>query len=496
MSNRKKSIKNVIYSALGQVITIGCGLILPRLFVVGYGSEVNGLLNSLSQFLVYLGLFEAGVGTATMQALYNPVAKEDWGSINKILAATNEYYKKTGKWYLIVLTIASIVYPIIVESSIGFWTIAGAVFFSGIGNVILFYVQGKYRILLQVEGKGYIYTNLTTFVSVLVSLAKVGLIYIGADILSILIVSAALQCIHTVYILWYIKKKYKKLCLEVEPDYQAIEQKNFALVHQISSLVFQNTDVLLLTVFVDLKIVSVYSLFKMVTSHIDSVLAIIINSISFALGQLFQIDKKAFVKKIDWFEACYSTICFAVYSVVLYLYLPFMKIYTKGVSDINYIDKWLAVLFVVISLLTHCRVFMLQTINYAGHYRETMKRSVAETLINLVSSFIGVWLWGIYGVLLGTVAALLYRTNDIIVYANVKLLKRSPKKTYLQYFSAIVLFVVVGVILNIVLRPSQEIDSIVIFCVEGIKGLLISMLVYSIIPIVILCKEKYADLKH
>ena len=63
MNYKQKGIKNILFSLMSQLVTIGFGLILPRLFVVSYGSEVNGLLNSLSNFLICLNLFEAGTLT-------------------------------------------------------------------------------------------------------------------------------------------------------------------------------------------------------------------------------------------------------------------------------------------------------------------------------------------------------------------------------------------------------------------------------------------------
>lgn len=76
---------------------------------------------------------------------------------------------------------------------------------------------------------------------------------------------------------------------------------------------------------------------------------------------------------------------------------------------------------------------MLNTISYAGHFRQTLVPTIIETIINLLVSIVGVILWGIYGVLWGTIAALLYRTIDIIVYSNKKLLERSPMRTFSYY---------------------------------------------------------------
>lgn len=95
----KQIFKNVFSGVLGQIITLGLGIILPRLFILSFGSEMNGLLSSINQFYVYIGLLEAGVGTATLQALYAPISSQDKVKINSILSATNLYYYKTGIFY-------------------------------------------------------------------------------------------------------------------------------------------------------------------------------------------------------------------------------------------------------------------------------------------------------------------------------------------------------------------------------------------------------------
>ena len=65
-----RSIKNIVFGVLGQVITIVIGIVLPRMFIISYGSEVNGMLSSVNNIFTYIALLEAGIGTATVQALY------------------------------------------------------------------------------------------------------------------------------------------------------------------------------------------------------------------------------------------------------------------------------------------------------------------------------------------------------------------------------------------------------------------------------------------
>lgn len=469
---RVRSFKNVCYSALSQIVTILIGLILPRLYLVNYGSEINGLLNSTNQFLVYLSLFEAGIGAVTLQALYKPVAESDKDSVNAILAATNQYYKKAGVYYLGGLILLSVAYPFLADSSLSFGQVFTIVFFSGFSNVILFFFQGKYNILLQAEGKKYILTSLTSIINILVGVGKLVLILLDFSPVTIIVVSCIIRLVQAVYIVYYIKKEYKWIDLNVTPNNNAICQRNYTLIHQFAGMIFQNTDLLILTVFCDLKVVSIYSIYKLVTTELESLLTILSDGTNFALGQLFQTSIERYKQMIDVFASLYSAVAFALFSVALGLYLPFVQLYTDGVSDAEYVSPYLPVLFVSISLLTVIRTPMLYTINYAGHFKLTTPQTVIETVINLVVSLICVKFFGIYGVLIGTVVALLYRSNDIILYSNIKILKRSPLKTYCIYLLCIGTLVVLQFLYLLI---PLEANTWMMFGVIGILYTVISL---------------------
>ena len=54
--------KNTIASLVFQITTIVCGFILPRIILQQFGSETNGLISSITQFLGIIGFLELGVG--------------------------------------------------------------------------------------------------------------------------------------------------------------------------------------------------------------------------------------------------------------------------------------------------------------------------------------------------------------------------------------------------------------------------------------------------
>lgn len=464
MSDINKVSKNFIYSIISLIVTIIMGLLIPRLILVGYGSETNGLLSSVSQFIIYLSLFEAGIQNVARQALYKPVSVRDKNSINRILSAVNISYKRTAIIYFISLIIISFLYPLFIKvENLNFLTIFFVIFFSGLGNVLLFFFQGKYKILLEVEGKNYIITNTQTIISILNNVIKVILLYLNLNVGFVIFFSFLVSLIQVVYIMRLIKRNYTWIDLSIEPNYDALSQRYSMLIHQISGMIFQNTDVLILTIFCGLKIVSVYSMYKMIIQYISSILNAIYNSYDFKLGQLYNADKLKFIKMNDFIESYFSAIVFSLFSVTSCIILPFINLYTSGVDDINYIDKYLAILFVSVEILNFIRIPMLKVINYAGDFNNTLLQTIVETILNISISLIGVHKYGIYGVLFGTIVALMYRTVDIIFYSNYKLLNRKPYKTFIKNILNIIMFIGIFYIYNkINLKIETYFDFIII----------------------------------
>lgn len=99
----KKSLANLMTGVSYQIINTLLGLVLPYLFITSFGSETNGLLSSITQLFVYVNLLEAGVGAASVQAMYRPLANGDRDGVNGILAATTRFYLRTGILYVLVV---------------------------------------------------------------------------------------------------------------------------------------------------------------------------------------------------------------------------------------------------------------------------------------------------------------------------------------------------------------------------------------------------------
>ena len=244
-----------------------------------------------------------------------------------------------------------------------------------------------------------------------------------------------------IYVTWYMKKNYQWLDLNVKPDFAAISQRGAVFMHQISSLVFSHTDVLILTFVCGLKTVSIYSMYATIYAMVNNIITITSNSVQAALGQIFCSDKKKYMELNEAFETYYLALVFSLFAITSIFILPFMTLYTAG-ADVNYIDWKLPVLFGLYQLLNYGRISSNFVIGFAGEFKATQWRAWLETGLNLIVSFICVFKFGIYGVLFGTIVALLYRANDIILFANHRVLKRSAWPTYRRWGTNAVIFVI------------------------------------------------------
>ena len=445
---RERSSINVITGLLFQVINTILGIALPYLFITNFGSETNGLLSSIGQFFVYLGMLEAGVGTATIQALYKPIAQNDRNTINRILSATNKYYIKTGVIYFVLVLLLGLVYPLFVKTSIPYSTVAIVVFLNGAGSIWGFFVQAKYVLLLKAEGKLYILNILSIITSVLKNVGKIVAIYLGYDLIVVYIVQFAVTVLVSSVILIYIRKQYEWIDLSVEPDYSSIYQKNAVLVQQITWIVFNHTDIMLLTLMTgDLVLVSIYSVYTLIYSSVQNLIDSVGNGFQYKIGGAAQGTTKAFFKYFEKYEIFYYFVGFSLNTIAYILTVPFLKLYVGNAKDGNYMMPYLPTLFLAVQVLNTVRGVNKQPIEGAGHFIGTRKISIGEAIINIITSFILVFRFKIYGVLIGTILALLFGTVMFFKYINEKIFKtfsfrRSGK--LLIYLPTVVIVSIVG----------------------------------------------------
>lgn len=480
--NRKKIFANLIVGFGGQLITIGLGIILPRLLLTSFGSEINGLVSTVTQLYTYIAILEAGIGATSLNALYKFFANNDRDGIAETLNATKIYFRRVSIVYGICVIVATFLFPYALNTEIDRTTVSLVILLQGLSGLVNFSFVSAYEQLLLADGKAYISSLINLIVTVLSYLARIIAITMGYNIV---VVQAAFLCVSltkAIVLYCYYKKNYPWIKYNNKADMSILKQRGSFMVHEISGAVNHSSAVLIISIFCDLKQASVYTVYSLIYNNLRTLMNKISASVDFYLGQAFHRSKEEYQKLHDLVETYYITFSFAVFTAAFCVTLPFMKLYTSGVEDVKYADALLPYFFVIIELFSCIRSFSSKLILVSGNAKKTRPNTIIEASITLFSSLIFVQYWGLHGVMMGGILSQLYRTNDILIFSNLKILKRKPTKIYITMatnFLVFAAFAMINHVLNI------EIISYFHFIIFGIVTLICTCFVYFIINSVV-----------
>ena len=115
--------RNAVTGLITQLIIIALGLIVPRIMITNYGSDTNGLTNTLTQIFSYIALLEAGIGQSTRNALYKPITENDREGVCKILSVSRKYYWKITKYYAAIVVAMALLLPFILKTNLSAKTV-------------------------------------------------------------------------------------------------------------------------------------------------------------------------------------------------------------------------------------------------------------------------------------------------------------------------------------------------------------------------------------
>ena len=147
---------NTIASMLSQLTALICGFILPRFFLQHFGSEVNGLVNSITQFLGAISFLELGIGAVVQSALYKPLADKDDQKISCVVVSANRFFQRLAKLLLVYVIVLVVVYPVIVNQNFGYLYTATLIGAMSVSSFAQYYFGIVNSLLLNADQRGYI----------------------------------------------------------------------------------------------------------------------------------------------------------------------------------------------------------------------------------------------------------------------------------------------------------------------------------------------------
>lgn len=427
--NRKgrgeKAVYNVTASILSQIVATISGFILPHLIMHQFGSAYNGITSSVTQFLSVIALFRGGVGGATRVALYKALAKKDMIQVSAIINATEIFMRKIAVAFIGFIIAFSCLYPFLVRNEFTWIFSASLVLIISISTFIQYYFGITYQFLLQADQRQYI----TTFIDIIVVLLNLALSVVlikgGVGIHGVKLGSSISFSILPLFLYFYCKKYYK-IRKDVEPNFNSISQRWDAFFHQVASFIHSNTDVVLLTFFYSQGVISVYTTYYLVGNGLKKILLTITTGVEAAFGDIIaKNEKKTLIDDLNIYETIIHIMSCILFGPALILITPFIKVYTFGITDVDYVRYLFGYLVIITEMLYCLRSPYEAIINAAGHFKQTKKYAFTEAGLNLIVSLCLIWKYELIGVVIGTLVAIVFRVITYGVYADLKIVHRS-----------------------------------------------------------------------
>jgi len=428
----KKALKNLSVSMLYQIISIICGLITPRLILGAYGSTYNGVVNSAKQFLSMVTILNLGIAGATRVALYKTLADKDNLATSRIVKATQIYMRKVGAVVIIYAGVLALVYPIISHNDLSQLECAVLIGIISVGTFAEYFFGMANKTLVTADQTGYIIYIFNAIAIILNTIITAILISMGCSVFVVYLGASSILFMNPLVLSIYVKKRYK-LVRDCRPDDSAIKSRGAVAFHSIANIVHNNTDLLILTLFEDAKVISVYTVYYLVIGKIKSIMQVLTNGMEAAFGNMWvKKEYEGLKRNFRTYEyVLYVSTC-VVFCCVGMLILPFVGQYTKGVTDIEYLRVDLAILVTLAEAIFCVRQPYVTLVQATGNYEATKKGAAVEAIINLSLSLVLVMKYGIIGVIIGTLVANIFRTLQYSIFVSKKILRRDMKEVLLR----------------------------------------------------------------
>lgn len=426
--------KNLILVCISQLVTIVSGLIIPRVILNQFGSEVNGLTGSINQFLSYISLIEGGLGSVYLSKLYKPLAQKDDKKLSRIVSAAKGYFKSLSIIFILYALVLATLYPLIVKSSFDYLYCFTLVLILGINLFVQYCFCITYKLLLQADQKAYVPLFVQTMISIVNIVITILVSHYCQSIHIVKFICALVYLLQPIVFKTYVTKSYK--LKKVHADKNEVFPERWSCFGQnVAAFIHNNTDVTILTLLANLYYVSIYSVHTLVTAGIKGFITTLSQAFSPQVGHaLAEGDSATIEKRIETYEVVSYFASTVLFGCCLCLINPFVQLYTIKVTDISYYSPLFAFL-IILSEYFYCIKNPYLSVTYsAGKFRETAWAAYTEAAVNIVISIVLVLKFQLVGVAVGTLSAMVFRFLYQILYLKSHIVERSIKLPLKRFF--------------------------------------------------------------
>ena len=451
MSRTNNMIRNVSFSFIGQGLGILASFIVRIVFIRILGNTYLGLDGLFSNILTVLSLSELGVGTAITYSLYRPLAEKDLEKLKSLMALFKKVYSVIG---FIIFGIGFLLTPFLSFFINDMPDIEGLqlIYILYVTNTAISYFFSYKRNLILADQNRHIETIYRYGFYIAMNVIQIIYLILSHDYFGYLII----QVIMTILSNWALSVKADKMYpflkdkkikkLSKKDKNEIVKNTKGLMIQKVGNVVVNSTDNIIISKFVSLASVGLYSNYRLVIYALSVVINQIYASLTPGIGNFF-IDQdesrriELFKKSnfITFWLSYFCSICLIVlFNDFIYMFAGKDYIFGIGVVFIIVFNFYITVMRKVIVSFREA----------AGLFYKDRYRTVFEVVSNLIVSIVLAKYLGVLGVFIGTVISYFSLSFWVEVYVLFKDgLKSSVSRYYLDYFSKMVLTLIVGFIL-------------------------------------------------
>lgn len=486
----KKTALIFITDIIPLIIVSLLGIFKFKLFLQVLGDETLGLYQLFSQIMIYVALVDGGLSNAVLYSLYKPNAEGNKKKFNALLAGAYKSFSLIGIIVFGLAFIVSFIVPFLIkDSSFSYWYIIITFLLFAISNIIGYFFV-PYHCLLEVKEKKHIYNLTSQIGQIVLSIAEIIMLLLNIKFGYILIMHSVVKLVSNLAEAYICKKEFPDIKItQKEKSYDFKRHINSLIFHKINGLVGSNIDSIIISSFLGLKYVAIYSSYSYIITQMKNILGKISTSMTAIVGNYLVKTKEKMYELFQEFNSM-------LFYIAIVICTP-LTLAINGFIDIFYEGEIATELLIAVSFVAILFTFIIKMdttlfVSAGGLYKETKYCALVDTIVNLVLSLVLIHFIGISGVLIATAISVMiaeYVLKTIVVHKYI--FEKSAKYYFvknIKFFIVYTIDLLIGYYIINLFKINNILIWFIIFAIFTITNALIILIIFKIFK-----EDKFID---
>lgn len=466
MARIRNSINNIMSSYIVFFIKTILTFIVRSVLIEKISQTYIGLNSLFINILSILSIAELGLSSVIGFSLYKPLKEADTQKISRLMCFYKKAYAKIGITIFLLGVGLVPILPYIVKEKISDMYIIYFLFL--INTCSLYFISYK-DVLISADQKAYKLTLINAIFTILIGLGELVVLCFTSNFIGYLLIQFALSIMQRVVINCYISKQYKDIDFNCKEDLDECLKKDVnknikaMFFHKVGDSMINATDNIILSTFVNLTVVSIYSNYLLVISYLTMFANMLYNGLLASLGNFIITENSE--RKCEIFKKT-NFLGFTIFSFASVMLFNIFNAFIMILANENYILPNYVVAIIILNFyITGMRIPVENIKNATGLFAIDKYTPIIQSAVNIVVSIVLAKYYGIFGVLIGTFISSILPSiqKPYIVYKYV--LEKPVKEYFLGYakdFLITVFIIIISYCINFNLRLNNQILLLII----------------------------------